>query len=166
MPTPKQRPGQSKQDYCTPPEFLSAVKNRLKIGNFDIDLAASAENAVCANYYDEEDDALADNNPWMVTQGGWAWLNPPFAHIAPWVEKAAKESWNGAHIAMLVPASVGANWWGEWVEPYAYQSFLNGRLAFMPDKPKWLYPKDTALLLYHPWSFTGHEIWTWRNEIE
>lgn len=160
---PRQKPGKSKQDYQTPKEFIQAVKNRLCIADFDIDLAASADNRVCEQYYGIEQDSLSDACPWRVGNG-WSWLNPPYSHIEPWVEKAAKESWNGAHIAMLVPASVGANWWRRWVEPWAYQSYLNGRLTFPPEtKP---YPKDLALLLYMPWGFTGHEIWNWRSCVD
>lgn len=156
---PKQKPGRSKQDYSTPREFVRAVCHRLRIDDFSIDLAADKDNAVCDEFYTQEQDAIIQFwNPY----GGWAWCNPPYADIEPWVAKAAKESQNGAQVAMLLPSSVGANWWRVWVEPYAYQVHLNGRLAFMPDKPKWLYPKDCTLLLYHPWGFTGHEIWRWK----
>lgn len=166
MAPPKQKPGRSKQDYSTPPEFLAALKNKLGIGQFDIDLAASAENAVCVNYYDEAMDSLADHNSWQVITGGWAFCNPPYADIRPWVMKAYRESVKGAQVAMLVPASVGSNWWRTWVDGAAYVLFLNGRLAFMPNKPKWLYPKDTAVLLYSKWLQGGYGVWSWREEIE
>jgi phage N-6-adenine-methyltransferase len=166
MAMPKQRPGLSKQDYQTPVDLLDAVKARLHIENFSIDLAASQENAIEARYYSEEDDSLVQS--WVTD--GWAWLNPPYAKIEPWVAKAANEAAKGAHIAMLVPASIGADWWLHYVEGYAYQSFLNGRLCFIPDwrergfTTKPLYPKDCVLLLYTPWGFTGHEIWNWRGK--
>ena len=159
---PIQKPGRSKQDYGTPPELLAAIKRRLGIGQFDIDLAASAENAVCVNYYDEAMDALADRNPWKVTQGGWAFCNPPYSHIEPWVTKAVREADAGAHIAMLLPASTGSNWWAAWVEGYAYTLFLNGRVTFVGCSAP--YPKDSALILYTPQFFLGHEIWFWENE--
>lgn len=157
MSMPIQKPGRSKQDYCTPTEFLAAVKDRLCIGNFDMDVAATAENAVCVNYYDESMDALS--RQWLVTQGGWIWCNPPFGKITPWVKKAAWESYNGASVAMLVPASVGSNWWRDYVELYAYQVFLNGRITFVGESTPYI--KDCALLFYTPWGFTGHEVWTW-----
>ncbi len=163
MSMPKQKPGNSKQDYGTPPELLAAVKKRLHISNFSVDLAASAENAVAPAYFDEAFDSLRPEVSWNHVDGKWAWLNPPYANITPWVEKAAKQSMKGAHIAMLLPASVGANWWSEWVEPFAYQSYLNGRLTFVGETTP--YPKDCALLLYTPWGFTGHEIWGWRNAV-
>jgi hypothetical protein len=40
---------------------------------------------------------------------------------------------------------------------------LNGRLAFMPDKPAWLYPKDCILCLYGPFVEPGYEVWNWRE---
>ena len=161
MPMPAQKPGRSKQDYQTPPEFLQAVKQRLHIRDFALDVAASDSNHVAPLYYTEESNGLEMS--WTLA-GGWIWCNPPYAHIAPWVNKAAHEAANGAQIAMLVPASVGANWWASYVEGYAYQCYLNGRLTFVGETAP--YPKDCALLLYHPWGFTGHEIWYWRNNID
>jgi phage N-6-adenine-methyltransferase len=163
---PKQKPGRSKQDYQTPPEFLSAVKNRLCIAEFDIDLAATRANAVCSYYYSLEEgrDSLGENS-WQVPEpeSGWAWLNPPYTNIAPWVEKAAREAQQGAQVAVLVPSSVGANWWRDWVEAYAYQSHLNGRITFVGAEDP--YPKDCSLLLYTPWQFMGHEIWHWESSV-
>jgi phage N-6-adenine-methyltransferase len=157
---PAQKPGRSKQDYGTPPEFLEAVKSRLKIEEFAIDLAASKANAVSSLFLSEEDNSFSFD--WhTLTGSGWAWLNPPFSNISLWAEKAALEAYKGAQIAMLVPASVGSNWWLDWVEPFAYTAFLNGRLTFVGCKDP--YPKDCALLLYHPWGFTGFEVWNWRN---
>lgn len=177
MTMPVQRPGKSKQNYQTPIELLKAIKLRFKIDEFAWDLAADKENTVVPTffpgqsqleqkrYYNEADDSLTQS--W--TKGGWNWCNPPYADIEPWVAKAAREAQAGAQTVMLVPASVGSNYWRIWVEPYAYQSFLNGRLCFIPDwqaqgfKSPPLYPKDCALLLYTPWGFIGHEIWNWRT---
>lgn len=167
MTMPVQKPGLSKQDYCTPPELLIAIKKRLHIEKFSVDLAASHENKVADMRYTEEDDALVQ--PWNIVQGGWGWCNPPFADIGDWVAKAAHEAMKGAQTVMLLPASSGANWFKDWVEPYAYVSYLNGRLCFIPNwrelgfKSKPLYPKDTMLCFYHPWGFTGHEIWEWEG---
>lgn len=157
---PKQKPGKSEQDVQTPAIFLEAVKRRLRIGEFDIDLAASAENAVCPNYYDEAADSLVQ--PWCVGLG-WNWCNPPYADIEPWVRKAWIEAGKGASTAMLVPASTGSNWWRDHVSTRAYISHLNGRLTFVGHKSP--YPKDLALLLYTPWGFCGTETWHWRANL-
>ncbi len=161
---PRQKRGDSRQDYETPNELLDAVRDRLSITQFSADLAASEDNAKANLYFTEEQDSLKQS--WhsvsLSSFDKWCWLNPPFANIEPWVKKAAEESFLGAHIATLVPASVGANWWREWVEAYAYVSFLNGRVTF--DGCTTPYPKDCAILLYTPWGFTGSECWNWRSK--
>lgn len=160
MTMPLQKPGRSKQNYGTPPEFLAAVRDRLCITKFALDVAADSNNTVCGLYYSIEDNGL---DQYWNRAGGWNWCNPPYGNIRPWVSKARREAMNGANTAMLVPASVGANWWRDYVEPDAYQVYLNGRLTFVGEtKP---YIKDCALLLYTPWGFTGQEIWGWRGTV-
>lgn len=159
---PKQKPGKSKQDYQTPPEFLAAVRHLLGIDDFCIDLAASADNAVCGAYITEEQNALDPERYWSTTAAGWAWLNPPYANISHWVEKAWTESRRGTQLAMLLPASVGANWWRDHVDGKAYVLMLNGRLTFVGETTP--YPKDCALLLYAPFLRGGGYVWDWRNQ--
>lgn len=162
MPMPVQKPGNSKQDYQTPPELILAVKKRLGISDFVLDLAACKDNAVCETYYSLEEGIDSLIHPWNVPANpGWAWCNPPYADIKPWVEKASLEAAQGALIVMLVPASVGANWWINYVVPFAYQTFLNGRVTFQGCVTP--YPKDCALLLYTPWRFRGIQFWDWRE---
>lgn len=151
----------SKQDYQTPPEFLTAVRDRLKINEFGFDLAASEESKVCEAFFSEEQDSLAEHNDWDNTLG-WNWLNPPYNDITPWVKKASEQSLDGNLIAMLVPASVGANWWLNHVINESYQLFLNGRITFVGAKDP--YPKDCALLLYTPFIRSGSVIWSWREK--
>ena len=160
MTVPTQKPHRSRQDYRTPFAFLIAVKRLLKIDHFVVDLAAGEHNTVAKRFYSVDDNALVQSWNWW-SNGEWAWLNPPYADIKPWVEKAY---FSGCNIAMLIPASVGANWWKQWVHHRAKVLFLNGRLAFMSDKPMWLYPKDCALLLYGPGleRYPNYDIWTWR----
>jgi phage N-6-adenine-methyltransferase len=162
MSEPKQRPFRSRQDYGTPPELLAAVKAYLRIAEFDCDLAASPSNAVCARYFTEADNALVQ--PWK--QGdGYNWLNPPFATIGPWVERAWWQLCaSRAQTVMLVPAAVGSNWWRDWVDDNAYVKFLNPRLTFVGCKDP--YPKDCALLVYERRVFEdgpSYEVWTWKG---
>lgn len=154
---PRQKPGKSRQDYGTPPELLTSVRKRLHVTQFAVDLAASAENTVAPEYFTEAQDSLVQ--PWHVFSG-WCWLNPPFSDIEPWVAKACNEAEKGANIVMLVPASVGSNWWSAYVEHYSYQIFLNPRLTFVGETTP--YPKDCALLIYTPLTLTGNECWRWK----
>jgi phage N-6-adenine-methyltransferase len=154
---PQQKPGRSEQVVATPLDFLSKVKTRLGIDDFVMDLAATDDNTVTEKgWYTEEQNSLNQN--WYFD--GWCWLNPPYSDIRPWVSKACDEADKGAHIAMLVPASTGSNWWHNYVDGAAYITFLNGRITFIGhDKP---YPKDLALLLYAPFLMGGSCIWRWK----
>lgn len=159
-PVPQQKRGKSRQDYQTPPAFLRAVRCTLGIMDFAFDFAASPENAVVGRYYTEADNGLVQS--WRVTGPlEWGWLNPPFSHIEPWVEKSFRESSadGGPRVAMLLPASVGSNWWRDWVHGKASVRFLNGRIQFVGAKDP--YPKDCALLLYSSMLVPGYAVWTW-----
>lgn len=163
---PAQKPGRSETVVRTPPEFLTAVKAFLGIGEFRIDLAASPNNAVATDYFTKEVNALA--MPWKFP--GWAWLNPPYDDIAPWAERAMY--WgltHGTKIAMLIPASVGSNWWRDFVHEQARINFLNGRLTFLyadGNRHKGPYPKDLALVLYGVgFQEEGcYSVWDWRRQ--
>lgn len=140
-----------------PPDFLAAVKRRSGLKEFAIDLAASPDNAVAPLFYTEAENALTQ--PWRTKAREIGWLNPPFADIAPWVEKAWRESQIGARLVMLVPAAVGANWWRDHVHGKAFALLLNGRLTFVGQKD--CYPKDCALLVYGPDVAPGYDMWSW-----
>lgn len=163
MSQPAQKPGRSRQDFRTPPEFLEAVREKWHIEDFDIDLAASKENAVCRHYFTEEQDAL--KQCWKVGYGV-NWCNPPFANIEPWVRRGWQQSTmlsrpNCAHTLLLLPAGVGSNWFRDWVEHKAVCWFLNGRLTFVGAKDP--YPKDLILVEYHKDVLRPRcEVWNWR----
>lgn len=163
----QQKPGRSKQDYATPKDFIAAVKTRLGITEFAHDFAADRRNRKAETFFSRKDSAF-DYSPaeWAIqTFDGleWGWLNPPFDDIAPWANRASLCKYEGGQIAMLVPASVGSNWFRDHVDGHALVLALNGRLAFMPDRPTWLYPKDCILCLYSEAIAPGFEVWDWRQ---
>jgi phage N-6-adenine-methyltransferase len=159
MSMPAQKPGQSRQDFATPDDFIAAVKHRLGITEFVVDLAAGVGNAKAIRFLDKQHDSLAydwtryRDRSW---KSRWCWLNPPFEDIAPWARKCLDSQW--LQIALLVPASVGSNWWAEHVDGRAYVLFPRPRLSFDGVAP---YPKDVALALYgmNP----GYECWDWKG---
>lgn len=169
MSMPKQQPAISKQDYRTPQEFLGQVKKLLKIDKFTFDFAADCYNYVSPSYYTEQQDALVQDWSYTTTNG-WGWLNPPYRKIEPWAAKcdfynepSYEDLYDGERIAFLVPASVGSNWFKKYIYGKHLTLALNGRLAFIPDKPSWLYPKDLMLVLFGlPWDF---KVWDWKHEI-
>lgn len=166
MPQPAQHPGSSKQDYCTPPEFLEAVRVLKAIDDFDWDLAATAQNSVVPHnhHYNVMQNSLVQ--PWKVGYG-WNWLNPPFTNIHPWVERAYKQSLmvhrtnqEGAQTMVLVPAGVGSLWFNDWVDRKCCVRFIRPRLTFVgsPDP----YQKDLLLLEYGPNVRPRYECWAWK----
>jgi len=161
---PKQKCKRTKSEYTTPRKFVEAVKTAIGINQFCIDLAASKANTVNPNrFFTKQDDALVQSWP----LDGWCWLNPPYAHIGPWAKKCYEEAQKGCKTALLVPAVVGSNWFRDWIHLKApVVCFLNGRLAFIPEKPSWGYPKDCMLALFDG-STTGetaYVVWDWRHE--
>lgn len=164
MTEPIQKPGRSRQDYGTPPEFLAAVKARLGIRLFAFDFACNFDgsNAKGLDWYIS--DALAEDD-WaaqLLGEDDWGWLNPEYADIAPWAARCAEVREAGGQIALLVPAGIGANWFREHVHGKALVLALNGRLTFEGCTAP--YPKDCILALYSPQIAPGFDVWRWKAE--
>ena len=161
---PAQRRGLSVQSVGTPDVFLAAVKRRLGIFAFGLDIAASKDNATARKYFTQRDDCFAQPS-WRSQMGGrlaWSWLNPEFGDIAPYAQRCLHErEVNAAQIAMLVPASTGSNWFRDFVYRKAFVLFLNGRIQFVGHDHG--YPKDLILVLYSPIVAPGEEIWRWQG---
>lgn len=138
---PTIRRGSSSGEHGTPWEFIRALQYHYD-ERFEIDLAATAENTKAPIYLSPQDNSLSRS--WRLYKG-LCWLNPPFADIAPWVEKCAVEKLYGARILLLVPASIGANWYWDWVHDYA-SVYSIGRLTFEGSSDP--YPKDLMLCEY------------------
>lgn len=160
MSEPMPKHGKSKQDWGTPPELLAAIKGLLGIDEFCVDLAANRDNTVARAWYGPggmSEDSL-DGSTWLFDE--WAWCNPPFADIEPWARKAAEWAAQGARIAVLVPASVDANWWADHVEGKARVLALAPRITFVGATAP--YPKPVALLLYDRAGGSGIHQWRWK----
>lgn len=144
------------QSHATPPEFIKAVERRFQ-RKLSFDLAASEENKKAEKFFSKEDDSL--NQSGQIP--GLLWLNPPFADIVPWADKCARESKDSTiQIIMLTPASVGSNWFSQFVHKKAQVLFLNGRITFVGSKDP--YPKDCMLSLFG-FGESGFDIWRWKS---
>jgi phage N-6-adenine-methyltransferase len=168
---PAQKPHRSKQDYSTPDEFISAVQTYLGIDKFCYDFAADRHNKKATEWFDELANALTIpfwDDYLNATGWGWGWLNPPYTNIGPWAARCLETSLAGGKIAFLVPASVGSNWYRDYIHDQfgVKVLFLNGRIGFMPDNPKWLYPKDCALVLFGTGTPFAVDVWTWKRTTE
>lgn len=154
---PIQKPGRSVQEVGTPAEFLRAVEGRF--GRIAFDLAATTANHVAPYWYGPGGvylDALASDVEWDAP--GLQWLNPPYADIAPWAEKAATYVGTGALIAMLIPAAIGTNYFRQHIHGKALVLALSPRPTFVGHTQS--YPKDLILCLYG--KAPGFDCWRWK----
>ncbi len=139
----------SRQDWETPPELMAAI------GPMTWDLACTEQNKKAPDGYSEIEDSLKQD--WSKLSGN-LWLNPPYSNIAPWAEKCATNRGPGSRIFLLIPASVGSNYWAKYIDGNARVLFLSPRLKFVGATDP--YPKDCALCVFGP--APGYECWRWK----
>jgi phage N-6-adenine-methyltransferase len=154
--------GKSKQIVETPPDLIAAVRRRF--GAFTWDLAANRTNAKAREWLGPGgfvEDAFAIS--WIALPGV-RWLNPPFGDIARWAEKCATTSvsevlaGSPSRTLLLIPASVGTNYWAEHIDGKAAVKLLRPRVTFVGKTGP--FPKDLALCVYG--SPSGYECWKWK----
>jgi hypothetical protein len=167
---PDQKPGKSRQDYCSPDNFIAAVVNRF--GPIAVDLAAKDESVSRGKrFVSLKQDSLSVAVSWeelgqrhYENRNGCLYLNPPFADIAPWMRKA----WSYGHgfhpdrlpLVMLVPASVGSNWFNQFVHGEALVLALNPRLTFKGETAA--YPKDCLAIVWN-YGVAAFDVWVWKS---
>ena len=124
----KHNSGPHVEDWGTPQALFEKLDARFQ---FDLDPCASnGEIAKAPLFFTPEDDGLKQT--WV----GNVFLNPPWGKGSPiknWLIKAGQELQAGHcnRVVALLPASVGTNWFNDYVMPYAaHIYFVRGRLAF------------------------------------
>jgi phage N-6-adenine-methyltransferase len=143
--------------WRTPPEIFAVMSEEF---DFQIDVAASISNALCKKYIDESIDALGVSMEWLDDEmclGSYAWCNPPYSDIGPWVSKAAEQViLNGVGVVMLVMADTSVGWYKKAIETCQEVRFITGgRLAFLdPEtgKPVGGNNKGSMFLIWHPFA--------------
>ncbi|BCO13711.1 hypothetical protein RIMD111065_20670 [Aeromonas hydrophila] len=97
----------------------------------------------------------------------WAWLNPPYSDIGPWVEKAIEQQGRGIGTVMLVPQDTSTEWYpgeraSEVLHITGYHDengkWRNGRVSFInkaTGEEMKGNPKGSMLLIFAP---------NWRGE--
>lgn len=155
--TPKNKT-QTEQSVGTDPLFWQILNAHF---GFTHDLACTRDNQLCKFGLTPSDNSLSVD--WHKLEG-WLYLNPPYNQIQPWAEKCWVESQLGAKVVMLVPASVGANWFRDYLWLKATVRVLNGRLTFVGHTAP--YPKDLLIAIYHPRIFKNLDLWEWKKGWE
>lgn len=126
--------------WSTDPEVIAFMEARY--GKYDLDAAASKENAVCAKFYDEKTDCF---KRWWGTNKH-IWLNPPYSDPTPFVHKAIEQMQHNNQIDLLLPADTSTAWFVDalkhaaeviWITGHVYtdeqgrECSRSGRLAFI-----------------------------------
>jgi phage N-6-adenine-methyltransferase len=151
----RQKPGHSVQEVETPPDLWAAICRRF--GTPIIDLAALPINTKCRYFISPETNALQAD--WCSLLGkNLGWLNPPYADIRPWLQRAAAAGEAGVQLLVLTPASVGAGWFSDWVHNRALVLALQPRVTFVGHSSP--YPKDLLLCCYG--YAPGFDVWRWK----
>src|SRR3990167_4481676 len=149
-------------NWETPPELLDVLDREF---SFDLDAAASAENAICGPHITSEQDALV--SPWI---GSTVWCNPPYSRLPAFTARALSESrLHKNTVVLLIPAYTDTKWWRDHVLPAREIRFLVGRLRFRESG----LPRDTArfpsaLVIYRPIAGVSSrhphvQWWDWRT---
>lgn len=137
--------------WRTPPELFAALDAEFR---FSMDAAASWENALCKLFIDEVTDSLQQRWYSYLSRGDFAWCNPPYSDVGPWVRKAAKESKHGIGCVMLVMADTSVGWYNEAIKTAQEVRFITGgRVSFI--NPETGLPvngnnKGSMLIIWHP----------------
>ena len=108
--------------WQTPKEIFNKLNYEF---NFTGDVAASKENALCKNFYTEQDNALEQE--WFYSN----WLNPPYSDITPWMDKAIEQHSKGKTVVMLVPADTSVQWFKKAFDSCTECRFISGRISFI-----------------------------------
>lgn len=114
----------SSDEWTTPSALFRALDRRF---GFELDPAATPENALCPMYFTKEDSGLLKSwRPWRT------FVNPPYSGVADWMRKCMDESEKGCPlICALIPARTDTRWWHDYVRGSAdLVWFLKGRLKF------------------------------------
>lgn len=98
--------------------------------SFVCDVAASDHNHLHLNYLTESYDSLL--NGWAHLKSGFAFCNPPYSRILPWVKKAREAADRGVGTVMLLPVDTSVEWFNELRKLASEIYFIvNGRISFV-----------------------------------
>ncbi|MBK4403970.1 phage N-6-adenine-methyltransferase [Enterobacter hormaechei] len=141
--------------WRTPPALFASLDSEFC---FQLDAAAAPHNALCRKFITAEQNTL--ETPWAdyLSIPGYAWLNPPYSDITPFVKKSASESANQIGTVMLVPADTSVGWFKEAIQTASEVRFITaGRLAFInpvTGKPVSGNNKGSMLIIWRPYPRT------------
>lgn len=130
-----------RDDWRTPREVFHFLQREFL---FDVDICASAENALCPTFITAEQNALDfDWSKWSTV-----WMNPPYGrHISHWIRKAYETGRAGSTVVCLLPSRTDTSWWHRYCMSGEIR-FLRGRLNFDNRARKARCPFPSAIVIF------------------
>lgn len=113
--------------WQTPIELYEYLNARF---SFVCDVAASDHNHLHPNYLTESYDSAL--NGWAHLKSGYAFCNPPYSNILPWVKRAREAADLGVGTVMLLPVDTSVDWFNQLRKLASEIYFIvNGRISFV-----------------------------------
>jgi site-specific DNA-methyltransferase (adenine-specific) len=132
----------SKSDeWYTPQDLFDRLHAEF---DFQIDLAATAENSKCGDYFWDKDDSLTK---WWGEYYKRGWLNPPYSRglCGKFIAKAAEERRKGFMTVMLLPARTDTKAFHAHIyDAEKWQAREGVEIRFLPGRLKFGGCKDAA----------------------
>lgn len=131
-------------EWETPQDFFAALDAEF---HFTVDACATLGNAKCPFFWSKENDGLKQH---------WAnhivWCNPPYdRQILKWVEKAYRESQQGATVVCLIQGrSTDTKMWHDWVMKSSEIRYIRDRLAFRLNGRVGRANISSVVVVFHP----------------
>lgn len=137
-------------EWETPQDYFDVLDAEFQ---FDLDVAATFENAKCDLWLDKENDGLSAH--WHDC-GRSCWMNPPYSQVSEFMAKAHLEAACGCTVVCLVPARTDTRWWFKYIvnengigwRPGVEVRFVKGRLKFGSGKNSAPFP--SVVVIFRP----------------
>lgn len=121
-------------NWETPRYLFDYINGRFHDGNFNLDVWASKENALCDDYYTEDNSALEPGN-WALLENKTAFGNPPYGRFLLKAIEKHYQQWagNGIPSTILLPARTDTRVFHDYALKSAEITFIKGRITFHID---------------------------------
>ena len=140
-------PESEKDLWQTPQNIFNALDKEF---NFDTDICASDENALCSTYFTEERSAL-DFRWDFFYRGATCFINPPYSQTQEFLLCASHQAKEfNVTVVALVNANTDTKWFAEASKTANEIRLLHGRVSFVkPDGKKASgNPKGQCLIIW------------------
>lgn len=125
--TGSKTPTEIRDLWQTPKALFDYYDNRF---DFNFDMAASEDNALCDVFFTKESCALTTD--WTDYPTGNGFLNPPFSDVQPWIEKVIEVSEiTEQTFVVLLPADTSVKWFKLAFDNCSECHFISGRISFI-----------------------------------